>query len=156
MRLKYGWRVVMLQDFKRELGDLNPNYYGMVDQIVCSQGGEVGGGLLVDFFGLHPSTAGLPRARGRKVLSHAGQAHGFATTTSVRSRLDARLARRVDGRRPRGAHLALVRRGVTSIICCVLSCYMNHITTKLAPPPLRRRDRPGRACAGNTVARAHP
>ena len=27
----------MLQDFKRELGDLNPNYYGMVDQIVCSR-----------------------------------------------------------------------------------------------------------------------
>ena len=41
----------MLQDFKKELGDLNPNYYGMVDQIVCSRGGEVGGGFLVDVFG---------------------------------------------------------------------------------------------------------
>ena len=98
----YGWRVVMLQDFKKELGDLNPNYYGMVDQIVCSRAEKWAGALLEHVFCLHPSTAGLPRFRGRKLLSHAGQAHGFTTTTSVRSRLDARDWRAgMDGRRPR-------------------------------------------------------
>ena len=30
-----GWHVVMLDDF--HLGDLNPNFFGMVDQLVCTK-----------------------------------------------------------------------------------------------------------------------
>jgi len=66
---EYGWRVVMLQDFKRELGDLNPNYYGMVDQIVCSRAEKWAGAFWSTF------SAFIHRLRGYHGLGEESYYH---------------------------------------------------------------------------------
>jgi hypothetical protein len=35
---KHGWKLLFLDDFKDILGDINPNYYGMIDQLIASRG----------------------------------------------------------------------------------------------------------------------
>jgi hypothetical protein len=34
----HGWNLFFLDDFKDILGDVNPNYYGMIDQLIASRG----------------------------------------------------------------------------------------------------------------------
>jgi hypothetical protein len=34
---KHGWNLLFLDDFADELGDINKNYYGMIDQLVASR-----------------------------------------------------------------------------------------------------------------------
>jgi len=66
---KYGWRVVMLGDFKRELGHLNPNYYGMVDQVVCSRAEKWAGAFWSTF------SAFIHRLRGYHGLGEESYYH---------------------------------------------------------------------------------
>jgi len=35
---EHGWNLLFLDDFKNLLGDINPNYYGMIDQLIVSRG----------------------------------------------------------------------------------------------------------------------
>ena len=59
----------MLQDFKRELGDLNPNYYGMVDQIICSRAEKWAGAFWSTF------SAFIHRLRGYHGLGEESYYH---------------------------------------------------------------------------------
>jgi hypothetical protein len=49
--LKKHYHCLFLNDFKKELADLNPNYYGMVDQLVASRGNIFFGAFLSTFTG---------------------------------------------------------------------------------------------------------
>jgi hypothetical protein len=33
-----GWKILFLDDFQELIGDINPNFYGMIDQLVTSRG----------------------------------------------------------------------------------------------------------------------
>ncbi|GKY97827.1 hypothetical protein MPSEU_000740800 [Mayamaea pseudoterrestris] len=49
--LAQHYHLLFLNDFKQELGDLNPNYYGMVDQLVASRGQTFIGAYFSTFTG---------------------------------------------------------------------------------------------------------
>jgi hypothetical protein len=34
---EHGWNILFLDDFQDLLGDINPNYYGMIDQLITSR-----------------------------------------------------------------------------------------------------------------------
>jgi hypothetical protein len=35
---EHGWKILFLDDFMEYVGNINPNYYGMIDQLVTSRG----------------------------------------------------------------------------------------------------------------------
>lgn len=66
---KYGWDVVFLDDFMHLVKDVNPNYFGMLDQLVTSRG-EI-------FFGCWFSTFTGYISRLRGYHSQNSQAEGY-------------------------------------------------------------------------------
>lgn len=48
---RHGWRIVKLGDFLHKLPDVNPNHYGMVEQVVCSRAKVFAGAFWSTFSG---------------------------------------------------------------------------------------------------------
>jgi GDP-fucose protein O-fucosyltransferase len=59
--LREHYDIVVLNDFHKELGDLNTNYYGMVDQLISSRGETFFGCWFSTFTGY------IMRLRGRSI-----------------------------------------------------------------------------------------
>ncbi|KAG7347749.1 GDP-fucose protein O-fucosyltransferase [Nitzschia inconspicua] len=68
---EHGWELLFLDDFMDHVGDINPNYYGMIDQLVASRGHTFFGcwfstftGYIVRLRGYHTQTSVLDIADG--------------------------------------------------------------------------------------------
>lgn len=66
---RHGWDVVMLGDFLPMMPHLNPNYYGMVDQLVCSRAKVFAGAFWSTFTGY------IHRLRGYHGLGESSYYH---------------------------------------------------------------------------------
>lgn len=67
--LKKHYKLLYLDDFKKELGDINTNYYGMIDQLIASRGRTFYGCWFSTFTGY------INRLRGYHADDH--QTHGY-------------------------------------------------------------------------------
>ncbi|KAJ1460152.1 GDP-fucose protein O-fucosyltransferase-domain-containing protein [Pelagophyceae sp. CCMP2097] len=78
-----GWNVVFMQNFTREkagpLADVNPNYFGMVDSIVCARAAEFAGTWFSTFSGY------IHRLRGYHGLGEQTYYHSTGRVDVARS-----------------------------------------------------------------------
>jgi len=74
--LKEHYDILFLDDFGAELGDINTNYYGMLDQLVASKGDAFVGTWWSTFTGY------INRMRGYYIAKHALDGHEDGTMKS--------------------------------------------------------------------------
>jgi GDP-fucose protein O-fucosyltransferase len=63
--LRAHYDLVFLNDFQKELGDLNTNYYGMVDQLISTRGETFFGCWFSTFTGYITRLRGMGKVRQR-------------------------------------------------------------------------------------------
>jgi hypothetical protein len=74
--LRKHYTILFLDDFMKELGDLNPNYFGMVDQLIMSRGKTFFGAYMSTFTGY------IERIRGYHAQKIKAPGHSLGTSDS--------------------------------------------------------------------------
>jgi GDP-fucose protein O-fucosyltransferase len=87
---EYGWELLFLDDFMDHVGEINPNYYGMIDQLVTSRGHSFFGcwfstftGMQIEFFSFLPRFCSQSLTIFRLSVGYIVRLRGYHTQTNA-------------------------------------------------------------------------